>query len=434
MSSAPSVERLCSGVVEVDVAPVRSLRSNFSWTLAGNIVYAGTQWGILVVFAKLGSPESVGVFSLGLAITAPIMLFAGLQLRAVQATDARRLVPFADYAGTRTLSTCAAVLLICAIGVAGYRGATAAAIAALALSKGIESLSDIVYGLWQLQERMDLVARSLMLRGGLSLAATTICFVLWHTIWAAVCGMAIAWAGVFAFFDLRRAVGAGGIMLRYRGAAIKHLLWIASPLGIVTLLVSFNGNVPRYMISGMRGIRELGIFSALSYTLVAGSTIVNALGQSAMPRLAAYWAHGRVREFRKLVNRLLGLGLLLGGAGIVVAAVAGGPILKLLYGAEYAKNTGLFVWLMVAAALNYLTSFAGYGLMAARLFRCQLPLFGSTTALMVASCAWLVKAGGARGAAQAMAAVGVVQLLATLALLNSRKTEQSTRVLWEPLS
>jgi O-antigen/teichoic acid export membrane protein len=153
-----------------------------------------------------------------------------------------------------------------------------------------------------------------------------------------------------------------------------------------------------------------------------------------MPRLAAYWAHGRVREFRKLVNRLLGLGLLLGGAGIVVAAVAGGPILKLLYGAEYAKNTGLFVWLMVAAALNYLTSFAGYGLMAARLFRCQLPLFGSTTALMVASCAWLVKAGGARGAAQAMAAVGVVQLLATLALLNPRKTEQSTRVLWEPLS
>ena len=428
MSSAPPVEQLFGGLSPVDVAPTRSLRSNFSWTLAGNAVYAGSQWGILVVFAKLGSPEAVGVFSLGLAITAPIMLFAGLQLRAVQATDARRTVPFADYAGTRTLTTGAAVLLICAIGVAGYRGATAATVAALALSKGIESLSDIVYGLWQLQERMDLVAQSLMLRSGLSLAAAALCFVLWHTVWAAVCGMAAAWAGVFAFFDLRRAVGADGIMTRYHGAAIKRLLRIAFPLGIVTMLVSFNSNVPRYLIGGMRGVHQLGIFSALSYTLIAGATVVNALGQSATPRLAAYWAHGRRREFGRLVNQLLALGLLLGTAGIVVAVVAGGPILKLLYGAEYAKNTELFVWLMIAAAFNYLTSFAGYSLTAARYFRCQLPLFGCTTALTLALCAWLVNANGPRGAAQAMAAAGAIQLLAILGILRWRRAEPYMRV------
>src|SRR5438067_13811448 len=77
----------------------RSLRVNFSWTMAGNLVYAASQWGILVVLARMGKPEAVGQFSLGLAITAPIMLFAGLQLRAVQATDARHLFQFADYAG-----------------------------------------------------------------------------------------------------------------------------------------------------------------------------------------------------------------------------------------------------------------------------------------------------------------------------------------------
>jgi O-antigen/teichoic acid export membrane protein len=424
MRSAPLVEQVCDGFSSVVAPPIRSLRSNFSWTLAGNVVYAGSQWGILVVFARAGNPEAVGVFSLGLAISAPIMLFAGLQLRAVQATDARRAVPFADYAGTRTLTTSAAVLLICSIGLVAYRGATAATIAALALSKGIESLSDIVYGLWQLQERMDLMAQSLMLRGGLSLAAAALCFILWHSVWAAVCGMAAAWAGVFAFFDLRHATGARGIMGSYNWAAIKRLLRIGFPLGIVTMLISLNSNLPRYLISGMRGVRELGIFSALSYTLLAGATIVNALGQSTMPRLAAYWAHGRRHEFRRLVGQLLALGLLLGTAGIVVAAVAGGPILKVLYGAEYAESSGLFVWLMIAAALTYLTSFAGYSLMATRYFRCQLPLFGSTTLLMLASCTWLVKAHGARGAAQAMAAVGVVQLMAILGILKWRSAER----------
>src|SRR5262245_17210531 len=51
-----------------------SLRRNFSWSFAGNAVYAGCQWGMLMVMAKLGSPEVVGQFALGLAVTGPITM------------------------------------------------------------------------------------------------------------------------------------------------------------------------------------------------------------------------------------------------------------------------------------------------------------------------------------------------------------------------
>ena len=46
-----------------------TLRRNFSWTFAGNAVYAACQWGMLVVLAKLGSPEMIGQFTLGLAVS-----------------------------------------------------------------------------------------------------------------------------------------------------------------------------------------------------------------------------------------------------------------------------------------------------------------------------------------------------------------------------
>jgi len=52
------------------------LRVNFSWTLVGNIVYAGCQWGMLTVLAKIGTTEMVGQFALGLAITAPVFMFS----------------------------------------------------------------------------------------------------------------------------------------------------------------------------------------------------------------------------------------------------------------------------------------------------------------------------------------------------------------------
>ena len=64
-----------------------SLRTAVAWTFAGNTIYAACQWAMLVIVAKLGSADAVGVFALAFAVTAPVMLLTGLQLRAVQATD-----------------------------------------------------------------------------------------------------------------------------------------------------------------------------------------------------------------------------------------------------------------------------------------------------------------------------------------------------------
>src|SRR6476660_1556484 len=85
------------------VAPRRalSLRSNFSWTFAGNVVYAACQWGMLSALAKLGNPELVGQFALALAVTSPVFMLANLQLRGVQATDAQSQYTFADYLRVR---------------------------------------------------------------------------------------------------------------------------------------------------------------------------------------------------------------------------------------------------------------------------------------------------------------------------------------------
>lgn len=86
-----------------------SLRHNFSWTVIGNLVYALCQWGMLIVLAKLLSPEAVGQFALGLAITAPILLFTSLKLRSVLATDVGDQYRFADYLWLRLLTTLAAL-------------------------------------------------------------------------------------------------------------------------------------------------------------------------------------------------------------------------------------------------------------------------------------------------------------------------------------
>src|SRR5260370_34984775 len=66
-----------------------TLCADFSWMFVGNAIYAGGQFVMLMLLAKLVSPELVGQYALGLAIGYPVMMLTNLQLRAVM-TMARR--------------------------------------------------------------------------------------------------------------------------------------------------------------------------------------------------------------------------------------------------------------------------------------------------------------------------------------------------------
>ena len=155
------------------------LRANFAWTFFGNVVYAGCQWGMLSIISKLGSPEMVGKFALGLAIAGPIIIFADLALRSVQVVDVRQEYRFGDYIGLRLISTTVAFLVIVAVALSGsYSAETLWVVILIGIAKGFEAISDVIYGLLQQRERMDWIAQSMVVKGLLSLAMFAISFYL----------------------------------------------------------------------------------------------------------------------------------------------------------------------------------------------------------------------------------------------------------------
>ncbi|MBD2165285.1 oligosaccharide flippase family protein [Calothrix membranacea FACHB-236] len=392
-----------------------TLKRNFSWTFMGNAVYAGCQWGMLVVLAKLGSPEMVGLFTLGLAVTAPIIMFTNLQLRAVQATDAKQQYLFSDYLGLRLLGTTLALMIIAAITlVSGYQLQTSLIILLVGLAKAFESISDVYYGLIQQHERMDRMAISLMIKGPLSLLLLGIgVYLSGHLVWG-VLGLVLAWAVVLVAYD----IPSGAYILasqkfaqhpRWHFKTLSKLVWLALPMGFVMMLISLNTSIPRYFIDGYLGQRELGVFAAISYLMVAGNMVVNALGQSASPRLAKYYVAGNGVAFRTLLLQLVGIAALMGGVGVVIVLLAGQEILALVYRPEYAQYTDVFIWLMIAASIEYIASFLGYGMTAARYFRVQMPLFASVTTASSVICLWLIPLWGLKGAAIALIVAAIVQ-------------------------
>lgn len=397
----------------------RSLRENVVWTLLGNGCYAASQWGMLMLLSKASSPETVGRFALGLALTAPVIMLANLQLRSVLATDARGEHPFRRYAALRLWCSAAAMAVMTAIALfAGYDREVAAVVLLIGGGKVVESWSDIYLGYLQRRERMDRVSRSLLIKSALFLAAFWFGVKLGGLI-PAVALLAAARLAAFLLIDAPEVVRLGGgreIRPRGRWRDLKGLAWTALPLGLATMLSSLQTNIPRYFIEHFRSAADLGVFAAMSYLLVVGGLVVNALGQSASPRLANHFASGETAAFRRLLLRMVGIGLGLGAAGVAVAALAGRQLLSLLYTAEYSREIDLFILLAVISGLVYASIFFGTALNAMRRFAVKMPLQAIGAALLTVMCRLLVPGQGMRGAVLAMLVSTLAMALAQAAV------------------
>jgi len=419
----------CLGVVTDDAGktPALGLRLNFAWTFAGNVVYGASQWFVLVELAKLGSPELVGRFSLGLAVTAPLFIFTNLQLRSIQATDVHGEYEFADYLGLRLLGNLVALLGVAVVvGVTGFTLETTGVVLAIAAAKAFEAVSDIIYGLMQHRERMDRVAISLMFKGLVSVIAVGAAMIAARSAaWAAL-AMAVGWLIVLIVYDLpnawamlssRRKPGPP-IRPRWSGRLLLKLTVFSAPLGLSMLLTTVNLNVPRYFIEGYLGPRELGIFTAMAYIVVAGTTIVTALGQAATPKMAEYYGNGQRAAFQLLLWKLVTIGAAIGLVTVAASLWFGRQLLTVMYRPEYASRNDVFVWLAAAGGVGYIASFLGYGITATRAFRRFVVPSLFTTALAIAS-GFLIPRFGLTGAAWSTAVVNLGACAAAVVILRS---------------
>lgn len=415
-----------------------SLRRNFSWTILGNVFYALCQWGMLAVLAKLGTPDMVGQLALALAISAPILLFANLKLRSVQATDVRDEYSFGTYFGLRLITTPAALSVIASIAWFRFDDDAALVIALMGVAKAIEGISDILFGLMQKQELMSTIARSQILKGALSFASFALAMVATDSLlWSVAC-IAVSWAVVLVLYDIpnasavlvlshrqirrRRLDSVFKLRPNWETSALVGLSWRAVPLGLAVMLGSLGTNVPQYFIEHFKGTHDLGLYASMSYPMIAGSVVINALSQSATPRLAKHYVARDVLAFRHLLLRLLGLGSVLGAAGISIVALFGTDLLSTVYGMQYAQQADVFLVIMVGVALSYLYVFLGTAVSAMRKFGIQLPVHLVGVALLIACCLLLIPPYGLIGAAWSLV---ITQLV--LAVLY-------VRIVWRMIS
>lgn len=349
-----------------------SLKKNFSWSLFGNIIYAACQWGIISVIAKMGTVQMVGQFSLGLAISAPLIMLTNLQLRSVQATDTKSEIKFGNYLGLRILTGFFFTILLFIILVFQNNSLeTILIVLMVSVVKLVESVSDVIFGLFQKEERMDKISISRMIKGIFSVIIFTIIMLITDSLVYSLLIQIISLIIILILFDLRNAKYFTSVKPLFNRIVLKKLLIISFPLGIVHMLGSLNTNLPRYFLENTSGEEALGYFAAMAYIIVAGDTVITALGQSATPRLAKYYSIKAKSQFINLISKLTLMGFSVGILGTLITFLFGAELLEFLYTKDYASNKNVFLIIVISANITYLGSFISYAITAARFFKVQ---------------------------------------------------------------
>ncbi|MEM5611239.1 oligosaccharide flippase family protein [Bacillus thuringiensis] len=184
------------------------MKRNFLYTATANLIYAFSQWLIILLIAKLGNIEMVGQYSLGLSITAPIFLFLNMNLRSIQATDTNNSYKFIDYFINRVITSLIGIIIVSIIALLGtFNDQTRGIILLIALSRFFESLCDVSYGLYQQKERMDYLAFSKIIQSILAIFLVTLSMVMFKNLLFSVILYSLTFIFVLTLYDFRKIRG-----------------------------------------------------------------------------------------------------------------------------------------------------------------------------------------------------------------------------------
>lgn len=402
-----------------------SIRRGFAWNFVGNTLYNLGQWLLVLALTHLASPSTVGQFSLSLAITAPVFLTVGMNLRNAQVTDTNHRFRIGEYLVARHILSAVAIVVSLLIAlIMGLSGAFLWVVLAVASSKAVEALSLTYYGFFQQGNRLDLVSRSMM---GRSIAGPTAflgIFLLTDNLALAAVGLGLGWASVQLAHDRPHLIQQYRQRFHHKTIDKRPVDWRrlgrlvarAAPLGVDAGLSSLAPNLPRFAVQAVVGTSHLGVFASIAYLGQTVSMITSSMQAVVLPRLAVLHHEGRRRGFVRLLFRLAFFGLTVTAACVLGALLLGKQVLEILLPEEYVRPD-LLVALMVGAGLTTLQRCLCKGIEAAQLFRTYVIVDAITTGSICAVVWPMTSLWGLPGAAWSLTVGFTVGCLAASTVL-----------------
>ncbi len=325
---------------------------NTLWNAAGCVFYLGCQWLTTVLVVRISQDYSAsGNLAFAMAVGIIFASIALYKIRTFQVSDLHGEYSESEYATFR-LVTILLGFCVCAVYLPITSQCSMSLIipsAAYLLFKADESFSDVIYGIYQQNGRMDFIGVSQFARGVLSLGCFSVGLYLTKNLTCAILLMTLGCFLVTCLYDLRHARLFADIRPRFVAASLKGLAKTCFTAMVASLLANSIVSVVRQYFGIEFGSEQLGYYASVATPAVLIQVAASYLYSPLIGTLAQKLEEGRAAFLRSFVKTLV---LLLVVVGIFIGLLSffGNTLLALAFGQSIADYAYLFPYVLIATA------------------------------------------------------------------------------------
>ena len=329
-----------------------SVAQNTIFNAIGCLCYLGCQWVTTVMVVRLSSSyENSGLYAFAMATGIIFASIALYKVRTFQVSDISNQFSNSSYIAFR-LITILIGWFVCAvyIPIATNRQMNLITVSLLYLVfKTDESFSDVLYGIYQKNGRMDYIGISQFIRGILSLIAFSAGLALTDSLPTAIISMTTSCMLVTIVYDLPHARRFGSIKPIFDNSALLALAKICFFAMLASLLAYSIVSSVRQYYGIVNGSEALGHYASVATPAVLIQVAATYLYSPLIGKLAADLKKDRVL-FLKSFIKTMGMLVLVMGICVLALSLVGSSLLTIAFGNSIQPYTYLFPYVLTATA------------------------------------------------------------------------------------
>lgn len=334
-----------------DIKPLSTF-SNTIWNALGCLFYLGCQWLTTVMVVRLSSSYSnSGLYAFAMASGVIFASIALYKVRTFQVSDLNNEFSSRQYIAFRLVTILIGwIACIVYIPIATGFDVSYVMISCLYLIfKSDESFSDVLYGIYQKNGRMDFIGISQFLRGLLSLGLFSLALFINAELSFSIVLMTLGCLSVTFFFDLPHARLFGEVKPDFDFAKLFNLGKICLLAMVASLFANSIVSVVRQYFGIVQGSEALGHYASVATPAVLIQVAATYLYSPLISSLASDLKKSFGLFVRSFVKVLFVL-IVIMGVFIVLLSFAGNTILVIAFGKTIEPYCYLFPYVLIATA------------------------------------------------------------------------------------
>ena len=221
----------------------------------------------------------------------------------------------------------------------------------LTIYKALESFSDVIHGVLQKNEKLDVVGKSLFMKSVLSILIFLTTNILTHNMSLSIILMILACVCVMIFYDFRKG---------YKYIDLKAKINIKNVFGIlkkgffvfaISFLSMYVLNAPKYSIDSYLTENLQTIFGIIVMPATIVGLVAQFLIHPYLNRILEFYKKNDLKNLNRLVLKLILMIALFGIVSSLLAYVIGTQVLGIIYGLDLSSYKIGLVVIIISATL-----------------------------------------------------------------------------------